>query len=873
MKLMKKMTVVLALSSLAIVPISSSVISLTEVQATTPATAPQRELSLGASLTAQEAEQTKQLLGANNLPIDNTIYVDGTVVNQYLQDGSNQNTGVFSSALIEKLPEGSGVQVQVITPQNILVVKPTTYQNAAITSGAKDVLIKIATVKPVTGEGALAGVYALFEKAGLKVDQKSIVVAEKEIQLVEQAKKENQVTDVQINKIIVEMKTQITNTVVNNQEVNIDTIVQTIINNNPDIKLSNETIEFLKQVAKDYSETEAAKNKDTVDQLDKSITEDANKPYAVDLNQFGGHATFKRDGEGIPQNIQVSLLDKRVYFMDSKATYELTTENIDTKELTAIAQDGSTRQVKVNTVLNLKPVADTGAKESEDLYLFFNNSGTISLLTPDYSGQAGQEGMLEYVLTETPTQTDVEEPSLEDFPYMVDLNILQDKTYFVREGMNIPNGLNLAKNDLTLAYDYPEQESQVSNIEITNIPTQDIRVFSADGSGIRDIKVNTVIRSKQGSENLFLFINKDGGISLATPNYAGNVDESEKDVMLEYLVGTQPEAPAEESTEAPAEESTEAPAEETTEAPAEESTEAPAEESTEAPAEETTEAPAEENTDDFPYMVDLSHIAGETPFFNPGMNIPNNIIINTDANSVTFKAADGSEPVGTATFTNIPTKEIRIFSHDGSGIRNVKVNTVIQIEGIEGDFANEMYLFQNANGGVSLATPNYAGNVEEADRDVMIEYLVGEYVPENNSDNSGNEEAVDPSQYPFMVDKSEVSSDTLFGNDGMNIPNEITLNSSEGTVSFVYPGTEPQNGEIKFEVVPEKEIRVNSHDGSGVRNVKVNTVIKVSGLEGDLAKDMYLFHNAQGGISLATPNYAGNTDEANQDVMIEYLVK
>src|SRR5574344_1706992 len=359
--------------------------------------------------------------------------------------------------------------------------------------------------------------------------------------------------------------------------------------------------------------------------------------------------------------------------------------------------------------------------------------------------------MLEYVLTETPTQTDVEEPSLEDFPYMVDLNILQDKTYFVREGMNIPNGLNLAKNDLTLAYDYPEQESQVSNIEITNIPTQDIRVFSADGSGIRDIKVNTVIRSKQGSENLFLFVNKDGGISLATPNYAGNVDESEKDVMLEYLVGTQPEAPTEESTEAPTE--------------------------------ETSEAPTEENTDDFPYMVDLSHIAGETPFFNPGMNIPNNIIINTDANSVTFKAADGSEPAGTATFTNIPTKEIRIFSHDGSGIRNVKVNTVIQIEGIEGDFANEMYLFQNANGGVSLATPNYAGNVEEADRDVMIEYLVGEYVPEGNS---GNEEAVDPSQYPFMVDKSEVSSDTLFGNDGMNIPNEITLNSSEETVSFVY---------------------------------------------------------------------------------------
>ena len=69
---------------------------------------------------------------------------------------------------------------------------------------------------------------------------------------------------------------------------------------------------------------------------------------------------------------------------------------------------------------------------------------------------------------------------------------------------------------------------------------------------------------------------------------------------------------------------------------------------------------------------------------------------------------------------------LRVFSQDGSGIRTVKVNTQItltqHLSGTGGqDQNNVMYLINNKNGGLSLITPNYAGNVEPDQMDVMLE--------------------------------------------------------------------------------------------------------------------------------------------------------
>ena len=86
----------------------------------------QKLLSLGASLNPQQQEQTKNLLGAKDFSAANTLMVDGNTINQYLHDGSNASTTVYSSAYIEQQAAGYGVQVQIVTPQNITLVSATT---------------------------------------------------------------------------------------------------------------------------------------------------------------------------------------------------------------------------------------------------------------------------------------------------------------------------------------------------------------------------------------------------------------------------------------------------------------------------------------------------------------------------------------------------------------------------------------------------------------------------------------------------------------------------------------------------------------------------------------------------------------------------
>ena len=130
---------------------------------------------------AAQTAQTLSLLNASYVAESNIVRVDGSLINAYLSDGSTTATPVFSSVSIEPREASYGVQFQIITPNTIQAVAAQTYQNTAITAGAKDVLIKIAAVTPVTGEGALTGVYSIYEASGQELSQKSIQVAQKEI--------------------------------------------------------------------------------------------------------------------------------------------------------------------------------------------------------------------------------------------------------------------------------------------------------------------------------------------------------------------------------------------------------------------------------------------------------------------------------------------------------------------------------------------------------------------------------------------------------------------------------------------------------------------------------------------------------------------
>lgn len=226
-------------------------------------------VSLGASVTDQQAQQTLQLLGAGHVPASNITYVDGNMVNRYLNDGSNASTTVLSSAYIAEMPQGYGVRVNIVTPQNITLVSSTTYQNAAVTAGVQNAQLNIATVAPVTGEGALVGIYALLENEG-SLNQQDAQVAQKEIEVINNITNNTQINNIQINQMIKEIKIAIVNqNIQNNGDLNVVQIVQQFANENG---ISNqEVIDELIKYFEEFKQTEAASTEETADQLENSI--------------------------------------------------------------------------------------------------------------------------------------------------------------------------------------------------------------------------------------------------------------------------------------------------------------------------------------------------------------------------------------------------------------------------------------------------------------------------------------------------------------------------------------------------------------------------------------------------------------------------
>ena len=284
---MKKRMIFTALAAAIVInPIALNPMPLNQVMAVQQ-NEQQELVALGASLDPASAQQTLALLGAQQVPQSNILYVNGDMINRYLQDGSNASTQVLSSAYIQQMPEGYGVQVQIVTPQNITVVRPLTYQNAAITAGARNVNIRIATVAPVTGEGALTGVYALLEQQGQAVNTHDVQVAQSEINLVNQIEQEATVSNEVANNAVADIKTQIVQATQEQQmsgnQINaegdvtltqeqITNIVNNIIN---EYQITNQVvIEQLNVYAQDFSKTEAAQNAETIQQLEMSMTED-----------------------------------------------------------------------------------------------------------------------------------------------------------------------------------------------------------------------------------------------------------------------------------------------------------------------------------------------------------------------------------------------------------------------------------------------------------------------------------------------------------------------------------------------------------------------------------------------------------------------
>lgn len=220
-------------------------------------------VTLGTSLTQSQKDGTlKTLTNPLNGANYQTITITGSDLVKYLNpsgDNFTTNSGVWSSAMIQKSASGSGINVKILPyngQNNITTITANQYKNAALTAGITDANIYVTSAIPIDGSGALAGVYAAYAKNGDALNQSQVNAAQDEMNtlsgITQENKNKNGYSDSQLNNAVAGAKNEmgkignnISNSqirdIVNNQ-ININHLGNTI-NNNQKKQIINMLIE------------------------------------------------------------------------------------------------------------------------------------------------------------------------------------------------------------------------------------------------------------------------------------------------------------------------------------------------------------------------------------------------------------------------------------------------------------------------------------------------------------------------------------------------------------------------------------------------------------------------------------------------------
>ncbi|MEN2448629.1 DUF1002 domain-containing protein [Bacillus sp. JR_15] len=161
----------------------------------------------GADLDKQQEQETKKLLGVDSNA--KNYKIDSNDVQHYT--GKWYDT-IYSSTYIEPKSIRHGVDIEIVTPDNITNVTKEQYRNAAITAGIQDANIKVGAVVETLGYGALSGIYKAYEEEGNALDEQDIKNADeemKELSDISNNNNEDGYSDEALNHSVAEMKQEI----------------------------------------------------------------------------------------------------------------------------------------------------------------------------------------------------------------------------------------------------------------------------------------------------------------------------------------------------------------------------------------------------------------------------------------------------------------------------------------------------------------------------------------------------------------------------------------------------------------------------------------------------------------------------------------
>jgi len=276
----------------------------------------------GETLTDSQFEETKELLGVEDGTEE--IEVQVSELNDLLQD-SYPYSQVYSSAYITAADNDGGVTVEIATPDTITSITQVQYENAAITAGAVDVNIKVASAVEVDGSGALAGVYKAFESAGQTLDADAREVAQDELAVTSTITEENQDTagysDDDLNAAIADIKSEVASLKEENGgNISVDeitVIVNNVINNyNLDDVISQENIQAIIDQMQNFSALELTdEQKAQLSNLASSLS-DAASSAASNVADTASSAIANTDTEQLKED-SLSIWDRILSILDN----------------------------------------------------------------------------------------------------------------------------------------------------------------------------------------------------------------------------------------------------------------------------------------------------------------------------------------------------------------------------------------------------------------------------------------------------------------------------------------------------------------------------------------------------------------------------
>lgn len=161
----------------------------------------------GEKLTDSQRAEVRELLEISDQEMVEEHDVTGQDYADYINGNSRSN--MYSSAGIILESQGTGLEVNIVTPKNITEVTAEMYENALLTAGAEDATVNVVSPVQVSGHSALTGIYKAYDVEGEQLDKERMELANEELNVATDLVDNGDINQEEVSNLLTEIKKMI----------------------------------------------------------------------------------------------------------------------------------------------------------------------------------------------------------------------------------------------------------------------------------------------------------------------------------------------------------------------------------------------------------------------------------------------------------------------------------------------------------------------------------------------------------------------------------------------------------------------------------------------------------------------------------------